>query len=234
MEITRLPTLSESDTGEAMRELKGYLVRLDRQLSMLLTSIGEEELAPALRTRIYEQTDERLDSMRNEIIGTAEEIREVSDRLELKLESEYVAKGQLGEYTEQAFQNIKIDGKGVTQYFEEIQALSERVGIAEGDISAGGMRDDALLSEVTKLNAYIKTGKLEDGVYGIEIGNFSEGGAPYKVRLSENRLSFFVNGDEAAYFSGNSMYISRASVPLVLTVGGCVMKAENGLSIIAE
>ena len=123
-----------------------------------------------------------------------------------------------------------MNGKGVTQYFEELSTIAQRVESAEGTVADGVIKNEALSAEIKKINAYIRTGKLADGIYGIEIGNFTNGEhAPYKVRLSENRLAFYIGNDEVAYFSDDSMYISKASIPLSLTVGDCVIKSEGGL-----
>ncbi len=233
MEITRLPELS-GDSEQSLREIKSYIVRLDRQLSLLLDNVGSENLAPELESRISVQS-ESIGSLKNEIIETATEIKAVSDRIDLRLESDYVAKSELGQYTEQAFQEITVDGKGITQYFEELSGISERVDGASAD-ALGAMKEcERLDAGLTKINAYIRSGKLEDGVYGLEIGNFSSTStAPYKVRLSENRLSFFVFDEEVAYFSDNYMHINRASVPMMLTVGGCRMINDNGLAFACE
>ena len=229
MEITRLPDIT-GDTAYSLREIKSYIIRLDRQLSLLLDNVGSENLAPNLRDAIYVHTQEELGSLKNEIIETATEIKAISDRIDLRLESDYVAKSELGQYTEQAFQDIRVDGKGVTQFFEEITELSERMQDAESGLASGSEGLDAVNVSLSKINAYIRTGKLADGVYGVEIGNMSGQDSPYKVRLSENRLSFYVGGEEVAYFSDNYMYINRASVPISMSIGDCVMKSDNGLS----
>lgn len=229
MEITRLPDIS-GDTAASLKEIKSYIIRLDRQLSLLLDNVGSENLAPELKEKIYVQADMQMGVLKNEIIETAKEIKAVSDRIDLRLESDYVAKSELGQYTEQAIQDIRVDGKGITQFFEEVSALSQRMDGAEGDIAGEMESVEALNVSINKINAYIRTGKLADGVYGVEIGNMSGQDSPYKVRLCENRLSFFVGGEEVAYFSDNYMYINRASVPFSLSIGGCVMKRDNGLS----
>ena len=229
MEITRLPDFS-GDTAASLLEIKSYIIRLDRQLSLLLDNVGTENLTPTLRERIYGETDAEIGALKNEIIETATEIKAVSDKIDLRLESDYVAKSELGQYTEQAFQDIRIDGKGITQFFEEVSSLTQRVDGVEGDALQGLEGVNVLSSALGKINAYIRTGKLAQGVYGVEIGNTSGSYSPYKVRLSENRLSFFVNDDEVAYFSDNYMYINRASIPFSLNVGQCMIKRDNGLS----
>lgn len=230
MEITRLPDINTSDSEGALREIRSYIVRLDRQLSLLLDNVGEENLSPALKSRIITEAEGKLGKLKNEIIETATFIKEVGDEIRLELQNEYVAKGELGEYTEQALQQITVDGKGITQYFEEMSSISERLNDAETAIDVGVEENGRLSSDISRIKAYIRTGKLEDGVYGIEIGNFSQSEkAPYKVRLSENRLSFFVCGEEVAYFSDNSMFISRASIPNMLKIGNCSVKNDSGI-----
>lgn len=235
MELTRLPDISPTETVKAIKEIKSYIVRLNRRLSTLTESISEENLSPALRQKIYTETDNSLSGLKNEIIETAKQITETGDKIELKLMSEYVAKSDIGEYTEEALQNITVDGKGITQMFTEVSQISGRMESAENAIGENSAQCENLQSGISKINAYIRTGKLDEGVYGIEIGNFSDtASAPYKVRLSENRLSFYIGTDEVAYFSDNSMYISRANIPLTLTVGGCTIKNDSGLSFVCE
>lgn len=234
METVRLPETGGENGLSDLEEIKSYILRLDRRLSLLLDNIGAENLSPELRERVYTEMPSDIGDIKREIIETAYQIKDVSDRIELRLANEYVAKSQIGEYTENAIQNITLDGKGITQYFDEINVLSGRMDGAESSIEEEIDRADAIQTEVSKLSAYIRTGKLDTGIYGIEIGNFSDGtNAPYKVRLSENRLSFFVGNDEAAYFSDNSMYISRACVPITLSVGGSVIKNDRGLTFTA-
>ena len=229
MEITRLPKITE-DTDSALKEIRSYIIRLDRQLSLLLDNVGSENLAPELYSHVYTEASNVANGLKNEIIETATQIKAVSDEINLRLQSDYVAKSEIGDYTEQAFHDIRVDGKGITQLFEEISSVTERVSSAEQSVADNENACIKVNSDISKINAYIRTGKLEDGVYGIEIGNFSDGStAPYKVRLSESKLSFYIADTEVAYFSDNSMFINRATVPYQLTLGGCSVKNENGL-----
>lgn len=231
MEITRLPDIRNLREDEDIEEIKSYLIRLSRGLGTALENISEENLSPALRKSGLSVTEKAIGDLKNDIIKTADEIRSTTEKLALKLSSDYVAKSEIGEYTESAFQQIEVDGKGVTQYFEELSAISQRVSDAEDGVSAADQKTEELNVSIQKINAYIRTGKLTDGVYGIEIGNFTDGEhAPYKVRLSENRLAFYIGNDEVAYFSDDAMYISRASIPISLTVGDCVIKSDDGLT----
>jgi hypothetical protein len=231
VEITRLPKINEENTPAAIKAIKSYIVRLDRQLSMLLDNVGTENLSPELYEKIYTAPDKEVASLKNEIIETATQIKAISDQIFLRLESDYVAKSDIGQYTESAFQQITVDGKGVTQYFEEMSGISERLDAVDKGILDNKDGYSQLESSLSKINAYIRTGKLDEGIYGIEIGNFSTAGnAPYKVRLSENKLSFYVDGAEVAYFSNHRMYINNASIPNMISIGSCSVKSENGLA----
>ena len=240
MELIRVPDLPEGDYpgNEAISEIKSYLIRLDRRLRLIFDGLGTSEgLAGSatLSTGRAEVTSSDIRDLKAEIIRTANEIKLTRDVINLKLQNDYVAKSDIGEYTEEALQNITVDGKGITQMFTEVSQISGRMDSAENAIGENSAQCENLQSGISKINAYIRTGKLDEDVYGIEIGNFSDtASAPYKVRLSENRLSFYIGTDEVAYFSDNSMYISRANIPLTLTVGGCTIKNDSGLSFVCE
>ena len=229
MEITRLPDIRNLEENEDIEEIKSYIIRLSRGLGSVLENISEENISKSLRQKGFSSTEKEIGKLKNDIIRTADEIRSTGEKIALKLSSEYVAKSEVGQYAENAFQQIEINGKGVTQYFEELSAISQRVADAESSASGADKKTDLLSVSLQKINAYIRTGKLAEGVYGIEIGNFTDGeNAPYKVRLSENRLAFYIGNEEVAYFSDDSMYISRASIPISLTVGDCLIKNDDG------
>ena len=230
MEITRLPDIRNLEENEDIEEIRSYLIRLSRGLGSALENISEENISKSLRQKGFSSTDKEIGKLKNDILRTAEEIRSTGEKIALKLSSEYVAKSEIGQYAENAFQQIEINGKGVTQYFEELSAISQRVADAESSASGADKKSELLSVSLQKINAYVRTGKLAEGVYGIEIGNFTDGeNAPYKVRLSENRLAFYIGNEEVAYFSDDSMYISRASIPISLTVGDCLIMNDDGL-----
>ncbi len=237
MELIRVPDIPDGDYpgNEAISEIKSYLIKLDRRLRLILGDIGTAERSGGT-TSVYtgrpQVSMSDIKDLKDEIIRTANEIQLTRDVINLTLQNNYVAKSDIGEYTEDAIQNIEIDGKGVTQYFSEVSALFSRMDGAESAIS-GNINDLLALGvSVSQIEAYIRTGKLADNVYGIEIGNFGDGiNSPYKVRLSDNRLAFYIGNSEVAYFSDRAMYITDAAVFSSLSIGNTVLKSEDGLTI---
>lgn len=230
MEMIRLPDIENPKNDRDIEQIRGYIIRLSRELKNTLESIGEESITPSLRRALLHDTVKEIASLKNSIIKTANEITASGDEIRMELISDYVAKSEIGTYTENSLHQIMIDGKSVTQYFEEISGVSDRMGEAEKSIDQTVTENEALRSELMRLRSYIRTGKLDDGVYGIEIGSFdSDEHTPYKVRLSDNRLAFYIGNTEVAYFSDEAMYISRANVPVSLRIGECLIKNEDGL-----
>jgi tetrahydromethanopterin S-methyltransferase subunit B len=233
MEITRLPSF-DADSGVSLAEIKSYIIRLDRALSLMLDNVGEENLSPALAERLFVRNEQSLDSLKNEIIETATYIKEVGDKIELRLANEYVAKGELGQYTEQALHSITVDGKGVTQYFEEISRLEEQAGNMRSELDGNSTALESLGADVARLGAYIRTGKLSDGVYGIEIGRSDSN---IKARFTNDRLSFYQGLSEVAYISGSNLYITRAEILDYFRIGNSTDGyftfdvSENGLEV---
>ena len=66
------------------------------------------------------------------------------------------------------------------------------------------------------IEAYIKRGELENGVYGIEVGRSDSN---MKARFTNEKLSFLQGSVEVAYISGNNLYISRAEILDYLRIG---------------
>ena len=69
---------------------------------------------------------------------------------------------------------------------------------------------------INEINAYIKRGELESGVYGIEIGRSDSN---IKARFTNEKLSFLQGTTEVAYISGNNLYILRAEILDYIKIG---------------
>lgn len=84
---------------------------------------------------------------------------------------------------------------------------------------------------ISKIEGYVRSGVLDEGVIGIEIGSFGvTGETPFKVRLSDNRLSFFDGDSEVAYLSDSVLYITRAEIKGALALGGYELDLTDGVA----
>lgn len=102
----------------------------------------------------------------------------------------------------------------ITQTASDIvESFSEDVSRLTSDISSVGGSVSKLISSV---DAYIRRGELETGVYGIEIGRSD---SLIKARFTNDRLTFLQGDCEVAYISGSNLYITRAEVLDSLEIG---------------
>ena len=94
-------------------------------------------------------------------------------------------------------------------------------------------RVEGVEDEIRTTNAYIHRGLLNDGEYGIEVGETTESGAFLKyARFKSDRLSFYdANGDEVAYIGAGCLYVNGKTVFLgEIQLGGYKTDTSDGLA----
>lgn len=206
-----MPSFSDTDK-DTLRKLRSYLFRLNEELRFVLSNIDAQNFTPEITSAISntQSVKKEVAGLKESIINTASFIKNVEEKITATLKSEYTAVSDIGRYTNEAIASYEIDGKGIDQYFNVVSAVNE---------------------EVTKLCGYIKTGVLEDGIVGLEIANFaSDGTAPFKVRLSDNRLAFYAGSEEVAYMSDSTLYITKAHVTGTLILGRYHIDLTDGIA----
>jgi hypothetical protein len=92
------------------------------------------------------------------------------------------------------------------EYSAHIAGLSGGIDGVQGDLTEFR----------SGVDAYIRRGELQTGVYGIEIGRSD---SHIKTRFLSDRVSFIQGEAEVAYISDNNLYILRAEVLDYLRVG---------------
>ncbi len=205
-----MPSVSDTDK-DSLRKLRSYLFRLNEELRFVLSNIDAENFTPEITSAIKntQSVKNEVAGLKESIINTASFIRSVEERISATLKNEYTAISDLGRYTSEAIASYEVDGKGIDQYFNVVSSVNE---------------------EITKLCGYIKTGVLEDGLIGLEIANFaSDSTAPFKVRLSDNRLAFFAGDAEVAYMSDSTLYITKAYITGTLVLGKYHVDLTDGV-----
>ena len=124
-----------------------------------------------------------------------------------QIENIFSKKSEFDEFTEIISSQITQTAKNITENF------ATSVLNAKEDLSTlGGTVSELIYS----LDAYIKRGELEPGIFGIEIGRSDSN---IKARFTNEKLSFLQGKTEVAYISGNNLYILRAEIIDYIKIG---------------
>ncbi len=166
--------------------------------------IKENADAIALNSSNIENAKNNLENYKSE---NNSELNLRAEAIISQVENIFAKKSEYDEFTETISSQITQTTKNITENFEN-SVLS-----AKEDISTlGGTLSELIYS----LNAYIKRGELEDGIYGIEIGRSDSN---IKARFTNEKLSFLQGATEVAYISGNNLHILRAEIIDYIKIG---------------
>lgn len=233
------PPVLEGSEKDQLLQLQRYLNTVSDKLNTALMTITIEQMAPetqaVIRSAAGEQTQSRFEGLKQMIVKTAEIVRHEMDEIRYHLEDNYEAlSSEFGTFTENFTQNVTETAQGVLREFgydARIDAIEETTGVLEAN-----------------LKSYIFMGVIgyEDGlpVTGIAIGN-GEGAitnddgtlnSDYQTAtFTANKLTFYQNGIELAYFANNVFHIESGEVTSSMKMGNHFWKVlTNGaLALIA-
>ena len=204
-------TAEKYSTDSRFLLLKNYLYELNENLSCALGDKSQAEIE-ALKKEI--ETDKNKE--KENIIRLNNESKKRFEKLKVQIIT--TAEGilsQVEEYVSHTEQSIT-------------DTFSESLENMSGDLSSLG-------GELSSLGIYIRTGELEEGVCGVEIGRIDSN---IKARFTNERLSFFYGLSEVAYISGGNLYITRAEIRDFIKIGNTTdgyftfNASENGLEVI--
>lgn len=216
-----------------------YLFQMAQALNLALSRLDESNfsedstarqiLAGGQTAEQRKETEQGLGRLRTLIIKTADAVRAEQAALELRLQSTYVALSDFGDYQEE------IDTRLTATAARIEQALSYYAELLD---SLHGVSEDFDAYRVD-VQGYIRQGVIGyDGavpVIGIAMGRDlrvtgakeTVDGTEYEViDTSSNmsiwtpdKLSFYINGAEAAYFSNGALYVGTVIVKEKLVLG---------------
>lgn len=153
------------------------------------------------------------------IIKSAEIVEAYEEELRKTFDGLYTAQSDFGDYQRTTNQTITDNSTATENRFTEHAEIISRLVNYDRDI-----------------NAWIKTGELEDGVYGIEVGQTTEenGDEVYNkyARFTSGGLYFYIPSvdEPIAYMTDNKLYITNAHIVGSLTLGGYVVDTSNGVA----
>lgn len=235
MSLSTLPT----PPSGIDRNVYDYLFQLSERLNLALRNLSTENFAQnstaqtILRGGMSEEQKETLQeglgNLKSLIIKTADEVYKTVETIEADLESKYVASSDFGTYQEEIRTQFQATAEQLNQALSYYAELSD---------SLGGVSED-FDSYVIEVQGYIRQGIIgyEDAVpvVGIAIGRDLKvtggtaevDGKNYDIiDTSSNmsiwtpeKLSFYVNGAEIAYFSNGALYVGTVVVNTKLVIG---------------
>ena len=237
----RLPNISASaDMQTQMAQMRSYMYQMVEQLNWALSAMDggasarEQRLpgqtaVPASDDKKEDDTNQRMANLRDLIIKSADVVRQEMDRLATELKGSYVAQSEFGDYLERISQRIEADPSQLSQYFKfasDIRADVDRVGVdfasykidVEGYIRQGIVGYDGTVPIIgIAIGQDIRTSQTgvetEQGVYDVidKSSNMS-------VWTTE-KLSFYIGGQEAAYFSNGKLTVAQIAADRITGAG---------------
>ena len=195
--VTRTENSIRSDVGRdyvAQSEYGTYKNTTATYISQLTDSI-------ALGASDIEAVDTALQSYKRENDSA---ISLLPASIESTVSEKFTSKTELGEAEERILSKTTQTSKNITDDFKK--EYNGKIDGVNGDVKE--LRDS--------IDAYIRRGELEDGIYGIEIG---QSNSNIIARFVSDRLSFRQGGTEVAYISDANLYITRAEVLDCLRIG---------------
>lgn len=249
----RLPNIQAQGDRAQLAQIRSYLYQLSADLQHALSNLGAENFAANSTARqvlsdgIGEQQKktvlEGISSLKSMIIKTADVVQAEMDTLEISLESKYLAVSDFGTFRENIASQLTATAASINQLISYYAEISDALGGVSDEF-------DAYTIEV---EGYIRQGIIGyDGavpVIGIAIGRDltvtgaqeTVDGKTYDViDTSSNmsvwtpdKLAFYINGTEAAYFSNGALYVGTVIVQTKLVLGQNKWQIDhaNGLAI---
>lgn len=213
------PPLLGGTEKDQLVTLQRYLSTMSEKLNQALMTITIEQMAPETQQVIMQATDKeaaekQYNGLKSMIVKTAEIVRSEMDVISTTLQSEYQALSeQFGTYEQNLQQTITATATGVVQDFKYDEAIQ-----AVKDTSESFQRS---------ITAYIFSGLIDpvNMKYGIAIGqNVTDAQGEYveankMATFTSEKLSFWLNNIEVAYFSNNTMHIANAEVTNTMKMG---------------
>ena len=212
---------------QQLRQIKSYLYQLAEQLNYALSQTAD---GGAMNAAQYKNTaaqaaesrsaEENFNEIKALIIKSADIVNAYYDEINARLSGVYVAQSEYGTFKALTENELSATSSQLSSVISEVQSV-------DGDV--------AYLKET---NAYFRAGRLENDIYGVEIGRTTEVGgetvfARY-ARFLPNRLSFYDSvGNELAYFSDYKLHVSGAELN-DLNVGGYRLDTNDGLMFVWE
>jgi len=248
-----MPPELRGDPAAQLGQMNKWLFQLTEQLNVALAMVnsgmgdgryiavpgggsddGTADVSEDLKAQINVQRD-RLKAL---IISTADIVRFEFDEEIKRMESNYLAVSEFGEYKEQVSREISDTAQGTVEayaaeiglesYIEDSSILKEWQAETSGYIKRGFIyrnEEDVPILGIA-IGQDIKTSaELVDGQQVIEVSNQNMG------FFTSEGLEFYVNGQRVAFFRNDAAEMKNASISGRLRIGNWEFNPVGGLEI---
>ena len=236
----RLPNITATTEEGKLQQMQSYMYQLVEQLNWALNAVesyqGGNASAPVAyqqkETASPQEAEETFNSIKALIIKSADIVKAYETTIFTDFNGKYFAESDFGTYIEDTNRKVLENSEGVAEYYTNIQTITNKDGTG---------RLDGVEQDIKTTNAYIKRGLLNNGKYGIEIGETSDDGVFRQyARFTSEKLSFHdINGNEVAYIGAgtddkddtNCLYVTgKAVFQGAVYFGSYQMDTSDGLA----
>ena len=241
MTTISMPPYPTGSAAQIAARQYSYLFQMAQQLNLALEALesgaatqGQGGVQQSPSGNAVAALQQQYETLRSQIIKTAEQVEKTTEALTAKLEEEYVAQSQFGTYVQRLSAYLEANPEALTQYYgfwSDLQANVEAV-----DAAFNHYRVDT--------QGYIRTGIVsyegDTPVYGVAVGqNLTAREVDGETVVEQNnfravftsrRLGFWQDDTEIAYLSDNRLYITDITVLSGLNVGQWRMDSTSGLA----
>ena len=231
----RKPNINAPTTEGQLNQVKSYLFQLTNQLNFALKATEEEEKKKGYSSSSGNKNGSQANSeentaedtflkLKNLIIKSADIVNAYYEVISTKLEGEYEALSDYGDFKQTTTANIVATSTNLTQYYSSVQEIKDKLGN---------------LSELRKDDCYIRTGWLDDNetIAGVEIGKTTAKDDTDKAfaRFTTEELVFYDgNGttkeNRLGWFAQYKLHIREAKIEGNAELNDYLLDTSNGLT----
>lgn len=241
MTTISMPPYPTGTASQIAARQYSYLFQMAQQLNLALEALeggaavqGHGGVQQAPSGSAMAALQQQYETLRSQIVKTAEQVEKTTEALTAKLNEEYVAQSEFGTYVQRLSAYLEANPEALTQYY----------GFC-GDLQANMAAVDAAFTHYRlDTQGYIRTGIVsyegDTPVYGVAVGqNLTTREVDGETVVEQNnfravftsrRLGFWQDDTEIAYLSDNRLYITDITVLSGLNVGKWRMDSTSGLA----
>ena len=224
------PPILNGDEKQQLTQLQRYLGAMSDKLNHALMTITIEQMAPETRqviTEAEEKATQQAQGLKALIVKTAEIVRHEMEEIRVTLQDNYEAlSSQFGTLETNLTNELALTAAGVQQNFSYIETIQEN--------------EEGYNTFINKYQSHIYVGVIgynqDTGapITGISIGEdvTSANGTlnvdKQMATFTAEKLSFFQNGIEVAFFAKNVFYIANGEVTRSMKMGNHTWKVLTG------